>query len=681
VLFLLFGLSCWIVVRIYALQTEHNGYWKKLGEDLTQSMKEIKAERGNIYTHDGRILATTLPTFELRMDTRAQGLKDTIWNRHIDTLSLFLGEYLPEKSSIEWRAFLTHARDNNQRHLLLAKNVSFQNYKRIREIPIFKLGKNKSGFISIDNNTRKLPFGNLAKRTIGYTGDKAKGIEGYQDKYLAGENQLVLMQKVAGGIYMPVNENSEFGSKPGLDIYTTIDVNLQDIVQESLMKSVTKFKANHGSAILMSVKTGEIKAMANIGLSKNGEYGEIYNWAINERLEPGSVFKLASVMALIDNGYADINTQVNLENGQTKYSDRIMKDDHIVPGTVSLKRAFELSSNVGISKLVVQNFGKKKEEFYEFLEKIHLTESYGIDLSCEDQPILANPKDWNPVTLPWLSTGYEIRLTPLQTLGLYNAVANNGVLMKPFIVKEVRDNDKIIESYKPQILNKELCKPSTIAAVRAMLEGVVDSGTASGIKNDKYRIGGKTGTNQLVSGKKFSSENYQASFVGFYPADNPVYSCIVVINRPNKYIGYHGSECAAPVFKDVIDRLYATDISIHPNLEMDKNKTLFLPSFAGAKREIEKIANFFDWNLMKSSVHSDWAVATAVRHHLVMRPSFVQSKNRMPNVSQMSLKDAIYLLESMGLQVYVEGKGKVRNQSIRAGEVIYRGTQVKLYLS
>ncbi len=672
---------CW---KILSIQSEGGGYWKKLGEDLTLFQVKIEAERGNIYTHDGRILATTIPTFELRMDTKANGLTDTIWNKHIDSLCLMLSIYLPEKSVDNWKQFLLQSRENKERHLLLAKNVSFQKYKLIRNISLFKLGKNKSGFITIQSNTRKLPFGELAKRTIGYasTNSNSKGIEGMYNEYLAGENREVLMQKVAGGIYMPVNDNSEFGSKPGLDVYTTIDVNLQDITEASLMKSVAGFKADHGSAILMNVKTGEIKAIANIGRTKNGEYREIENYAIRELHEPGSVLKLASVMALIDEGYCDENYQIDLENGVKKYYDLTLKDDHPVSGSVSLAKAFETSSNVGISKPVTKFFGNKKDDYYNFLEKIHLTKAYGIGITGESEPKLNKPKAWSGVTLPWLSIGYEISMTPLQVLGLYAAVANNGKLMRPYLVREVRDNDEIIESYSPQVLNKQICKPSTIVAVRKMLEGVVDSGTASNIRNLNYKIAGKTGTNLLSNGKfGFRNKQYQASFVGYFPANNPVYACIVVVNKPDINIGYYGSEVAAPVFKDIADRLYTTDVKIHPTVNLNGKENILLSSFQGVKSEILAIANYFKWKTISNDINSDWITTTASKDKLVIRPSFIQSKNRMPNVVNMNLKDAIFILENIGLQVFIEGKGKIKSQSVKAGEMIYKGTQVKLILS
>jgi cell division protein FtsI (penicillin-binding protein 3) len=671
------------IYKIVLLQTAHDGYWRKLGDDLTLFQVKIEAERGNIFTEDSRILATTIPTFELRMDTKADGLTDTIWKKHIDSLSLLLSYYLPEKSNDEWKDYLIGARANKSRHLLLAKNVQFQDFKKIREIPLFKLGKNKSGFITIQSNTRKLPFGELAKRSIGYVSSNGKtmiGIEGMLNEELAGENREVLMQKVAGGVYMPVNDNSEFGSKPGLDVYTTIDVNLQDIAEASLYKSVTYYKADHGSVILMNVKTGEIKAIANIGKTKSGEYKEISNYAINELNEPGSVMKLASVMALLDEGYCDENTLIDLENGEHKYYDLTLKDDHPVSGQVTLAKALELSSNVGISKPVYKHFHKNKDDYFEKLEQFHLTKPYGLGIKGESAPDLRPVKEWSGVTLPWLSIGYEIRMTPLQVLGLYAAVANNGKLMQPYIIKEVRDNDKIIESFKPKVLNKQIAKPSTITAVRKMLEGVVDSGTASNIRNQYYKIAGKTGTN-LIAEKKtgFKVKKYQASFVGYFPAQNPVYACIVVVNKPDVNIGYYGSGVAAPVFKDIADRLYSTDEKIHPALTRKKDE-LFLTTFRGLKTEVDRIADYFDWDILSNNVNTDFVTAISSKNKVVVKPNYYSAKSVMPNVVQLSVRDAIYLLESMGLRVKVEGKGKVKSQSVMPGERIWKGVEVKISL-
>jgi cell division protein FtsI (penicillin-binding protein 3) len=654
-----------------------------LGDDLSLFQVKIEAERGNIYTHDGRILATTIPTFELRMDTKADGLTDTIWKRHIDTLCMLMSSYLPEKSDSGWRKYLVTARRDHSRHLLLSKNISFQQFKKIREIPLFKLGKNKSGFITIQSNTRKMPFGELASRSIGYVSSNGKtqiGIEGMFNAELAGENRQVLMQKVAGGVYMPLNDNSDFGSKPGLDIYTTLDINLQDITEASLLKSVTNFKADHGSAILMNVKTGEIKAIANIGKRKDGSYGEILNYAVNELNEPGSVMKLASVMALIDEGYCDENSQIDLGNGEYQYYDLKMKDDHKIEGMVSLAKAFEVSSNVGISKPVYKYFNNKKSDYFDKLEQFHLTKPFGLGIKGESNPDIKTYKDWTGVTLPMLSIGYEIRLTPLQILGLYAAVANNGKMMKPYLIKEIRDNDKVIEKFEPIVVEKQIAKLSTIQAVRRMLERVVDSGTGMSIKNQNYKIAGKTGTNLLADGKNgFKNKQYQASFAGYFPANNPVYACIVVVNKPDINIGYYGREVAAPVFKDIADRLYSTDKEIHPPLTVNNNGIGLTP-FVGLKNEIARIAEHFNWNLLPSSSNSEWSTAVVSKKNIVLKPAYFSAQNSMPNLVNMNLRDAVYLLETMGVKVEVEGRGKVKIQSVSAGERIYRGAQVKLML-
>lgn len=655
-----------------------------MSDDLSLFERKIEAERGNIYTYDGRILATTIPTFELRMDTKAGGLTDTLWNKNIDSLCIMMASVLPEKSAETWKNELTEARNKGIRHMLLARKVPFQSYQKLKTFPLFRLGKNKSGLIVIQNNTRKMPFGMLAQRTIGYIRDSGKykvGIEGRFNEELSGENKEIIMQKVAGGVYMPVNEDSEFGSKPGLDIYTTLDVNLQDVAENSLLNTVKKYNADHGSVVLMNIKTGEIKAIANIGKMSNNTYGEAMNYAVGEANEPGSVMKLASVMALLDEGFCDENTMIDFENGKKKYYDKVMNDAHPVSGTYTLAYAFKNSSNVGISKPVFKHFSNKKELYYNKLEQYHLTKPLGIGISGEKAPIIKSYKDWTGVSLPWLAIGYEIQVTPMQILALYAAVANNGTMMKPYLVREIKDNNEVIESFQPEVLNKQICKSETLIAVRKMLESVVDSGTASNIRNSNYKIAGKTGTNLIASSKHgYKIKKYQASFVGYFPANNPVYAGIVVINDPDQKIDFYGSGVAAPVFKDIADRLYTTDVDIHPTLNRSKTSDfLGIETFKGLKYEILQVSKKLGWKTLSNDSVSDWSSAVVNKNRLVLKPNFYTSK-RMPNLKNMGLKDAIYLIESMGGRVIIEGKGKVIGQSLMPGEIIYKGTVVKLNL-
>lgn len=677
-----------IVWKILDTQYFDGGYWKKLGDDISLVKRKIIAERGNIYTYDGRMLATTIPTFNLFMDTKAEGLKEELWNQKIDSLALALATKFKDKSAAQWKEELTDARESGKRYYPIAKKISFLDFKQIKSFPIFNLSKNKSGLIVEQENSRKMPFGFLAQRTIGYIRDSGKykvGIEGRYNEELTGENKELLMQKVAGGIFMPVNEQSEFGAKPGLDIVTTLDINLQDLAESSLEKTLKKFQAKHGSVILMNIKTGEIKAIANLGKFKPKDANEVkyiedYNYAIGEPNEPGSVIKLASVMALLEDGFCDENYKIDLSKGRYKYYNAEMIDAHPKDATVTLKEAFKMSSNVGISKPIFKFYSADKDKFYAKLEQFNLTKPIGIEIVGEVAPQIKKPKEWTGVSLPWMSIGYEMKLTPLQILTFYAAVANEGKMMKPYLVKEVRDNSNVIETFKPEVISDRIAKKETISAVKKMLENVVDSGTASNIKS-YYSIAGKTGTNLLTTRKNgYKEKYYQASFVGYFPAENPLYACIVVVNSPNNSIGFYGNVVAAPVFKDIADRIYATDIKIHKELlQKSPNASLGIKSFKGFKEDIIAIGKNLGWNTIVGNSSFEWGTAVVAKKNVVLKPTFSNSK-LMPNLKEMSVKDAVYILENMGARVTVQGKGKIIDQSIKPGEKIFKGSYIKIYL-
>jgi cell division protein FtsI (penicillin-binding protein 3) len=677
-----------IVWKVLDTQYFDGGYWKKMGDDISLVKRKIIAERGNIYTYDGRMLATTIPTFNLFMDTKAEGLKEELWNQKIDSLAWALSTKFKDKSAAQWKEELTDARESGKRYYPIAKKISFLDFKQIKSFPIFNLSKNKSGLIVEQENSRKMPFGFLAQRTIGYIRDSGKykvGIEGRYNEELTGENKELLMQKVAGGIFMPVNEQSEFGAKPGLDIVTTLDINLQDLAESSLERTLKKFQAKHGSVILMNIKTGEIKAIANLGKFKPKDANEVkyiedYNYAIGEPNEPGSVIKLASVMALLEDGFCDENYKIDLSKGRYKYYNAEMIDAHPKDATVTLKEAFKMSSNVGISKPIFKFYSADKDKFYAKLEQFNLTKPIGIEIVGEVAPQIKKPKEWTGVSLPWMSIGYEMKLTPLQILTFYAAVANEGKMMKPYLVKEVRDNSNVLETFKPEVISDRIAKKETISAVKKMLENVVDSGTASNIKS-YYSIAGKTGTNLLTTRKNgYKEKYYQASFVGYFPAENPLYACIVVVNSPNNSIGFYGNVVAAPVFKDIADRIYATDIKIHKELlQKSPIASLGIKTFKGFKEDIISIGKNLGWNTILGNSSFEWGTAVVSKKNVVLKPTFSNSK-LMPNLKDMSVKDAVYILENMGARVTVQGKGKITDQSIKPGEKIFKGSYVKIYL-
>jgi cell division protein FtsI (penicillin-binding protein 3) len=564
----------------------------------------------------------------------------------------------------------------------LAKGLNYPQLKELKTWPLFKLGRYKSGLIVVQNNNRKMPYGILAQRTIGYIRDAEKvkvGIEGKFNDQLAGAKGLRKVMKMGGGVYKPLDEQEDLGAKPGLDVYSTIDINLQDVAEHSLMKSLKQFKAEHGCAVLMNIKTGEINAMANL-TRKDTSYIESYNYAVGEKMEPGSVFKLASVISLLENNYADENTKVDLGNGSVKYYTSTMTDVHIHPGLHTLKEVFEMSSNVGISKLVTKYFGNDKEKFYNQLEKLNLTNPVGIDITGEPNPEIRNVKQWSGISLPWISIGYEVRLTPLQILNLYAAIANNGVQMRPHLIKAVKENDKFIEQTEPLIMNEKICSDATIVRLRKMLEGVVDSGTASNIRSKDYKIAGKTGTNLIAnSNTRYSDKVYQGTFVGYFPANDPVYACIVVVNNPDNKLGFYGGTVAAPVFRDIADKIYSNEIAIHK--EMGKKlQPHNLPMMTyGSKADVKEIADGFGSEVNVDDIAEEYVSADIASKNSSSK-SITAQRNVMPNIQNMNLKDAIYILENRGLKVMMSGKGKVRGQSIAPGVAIKKGMVVSLVL-
>lgn len=678
---LAFGIA--IITKAGLVQFVDGAKWLKLSDTLTLKEITIQAERGNIYARDGRMLATTIPTFEIRMDLASDALTDKIWEAHIDSLSILLEQKFGVQSQRNWRTQLNKERRSKNRYFLLAKGLLYHDLKALHSWPLFRLGKYKSGMIVIQRNNRKMPFGGLAQRTIGYSNDMNKvkiGLEGTYDAKLSGEKGVRKVQKLAGNVFIPLDDEDDLGAKPGYDIYTTIDINLQDVAESSLARTVAKYRADHGSVVLMHIQTGQIRAIANLGKNKEGQYSEKYNYAVAELNEPGSVFKVASTMALLDHGYCDENTTVDLENGTTKYFNRTMEDAHPRPGIASLKQVFETSSNVGISKLVYRHYKDHKEKFYEYLQDLRLTQSTGIDLNGEPNPDIHGVKSWSGISLPWISIGYEVRLTPIQILNLYATIANNGVQMKPYLVKEIKENDKVIKTYKPIVLNKRVASDYTIKTIRSFLEGVVDSGTASNIRNVDYKIAGKTGTNLISdANRKYSDKVYQSTFVGYFPATNPAYACIVVINNPDKSVGYYGGVVAAPVFRDIADKIYATELSIQKPLEVNVNRNAIHINKPMTYKDYESIGKGLNIYYKSVTNPSEW-VYSENKDSLNELKHWNPERNLMPNVENMSLKDALYLLENMGLKVHIVGSGKVKQQSIPEGSNIQRGIPIVLML-
>lgn len=684
--FLLFVFGIAIIVKVVTIQFVEGEQWRKKAEQLTTAHINIEAVRGNIYDANESMLATSVPIYEVRMDMVSDALTNEVFRNNVSALSEQLSQLFKDKTSAQYKKELVGARHRGERYHLIARKVSYRELKQLRTFPLFSLGRYKGGFIYVQKNKREHPFRGLAARTIGYDreGMKPIGLEGAYNKYLRGVSGKRLMQKIAGGVWMPMNDENELDPEDGSDLYSTIDINIQDVAGNALLKQLTIHDAHHGCVILMEVATGEVKAIANLSKDGAGDYYEYYNYAIGESTEPGSTFKLASLMAALEDGYINLTDSVDTEKGEYKFFDKTMKDSHSGGyGKITVKNAFEVSSNVGISKIIYNSYAKKPQAFVDRIRKMGLGQPLGLEIFGEPKPEIKNTseKSWSGTTLPWMSIGYEVSMTPMQILAFYNAVANNGKMVKPMFVKEIRDKRNVVKKFKTETINEMICSKSTLEKAKKMLEGVVEIGTAKNLKNAAYKIAGKTGTAQIGYGDKTKKISYQASFVGYFPADNPKYSCIVVVNAPSKDV-YYGNLVAGPVFKEVADKVYATSIEIHKGIdEINTNTTLASAPYSkgGHQKDLRKSLKTLGIPISSNS-SSDWVMTVAQKNSVDIKSKNFRA-DVVPNVSGMGAQDAIFLLENMGLEVIVKGKGMVRVQSISEGEKIISGNKIILELS
>lgn len=553
-------------VRVSLLEGK---YWREKIENQYFQVRKVEAGRGNILSSSGELLATSLPFFELAFDPNSSGMTDEDFELNIDSLSYYLSTYVDNTFTQEgMRDFLIAMRKEKKQYVPIKKNASYEEYEMISRFPLFRLGQFKGGFIAIPKFRRDNPYGMLASRTLGYnrTDSKLIGLEGYFDDHLAGDQGEQLMRRLTKDMWIPVNNFSKIDPVGGQDIMTTLDIDIQDVAEGSLLKAVRDNDADYGVAIVMDVKTGAIRAIANLGKTKRGNIWETFNHAVGSSTEPGSTFKLASIMALLEDDKIDLEDSVDLEKGRTQFFDQEMLDasNHGLDST-SIRKAFEISSNVGIAKLVQEHYGAEEEadKFIERLKQFNLDHRTGVEINGEVDPYIkeaySNEDNWSGISLPWMAHGYEMKMTPLQMLSFYNAVANDGKQMKPYLVSERQEYGVTIERYPPTVVKKQLASSSTIKEAQSLLLGVVEEGTAKKLKSERYKFAGKTGTAQINykrSNGKTKVGGYQSSFVGYFPAEDPVYSCIVVVYKPRKG-RYYGSDVALPVFRSIADKVYA----------------------------------------------------------------------------------------------------------------------------
>ncbi len=681
-----------ILYRICVIQFVEGAEWRAKADAFTTKVEDMEAVRGNIFDANGALLATSLPYYEIAFDINTPAITEKLFKSNRDSLALLLSELFHDKGPREYLTILNKARKDKDRYVLLKRNVSYKDLQTLKTFPIFRKGR-RGGLVTLQTNRRERPFQMLAGRTIGMSrvGIQPVGLEGAFDTVLMGVSGKRLMQKIAGGVWRPINDENEVEPKDGSDLYTTIDINLQDVATHALLKTLLKNEASHGCAILMEVKTGAIKAIANLTRSKNDSvsYNESFNYAIGYPTEPGSTFKLASMLAVIDDYGVSLDEKIVVGNGECTYYNKTVKDAHAPDEPIlTVQRVFETSSNVGVTKLITKYYSKNPQQFADKLGSFHLNKKLGLSIPGEGVPRIPQTKTkyWSGVTLPQLSYGYESLITPLQTLTLYNAVANDGRMVKPTFVKEIRRNGIIVKQFETEVLIEHLVKPETIRKVKVMLEGVVSNGSGKSLNITAFKVGGKTGTAQIARNGTYGRVGerlYQASFVGYFPAENPLYTCIVVINSPSNGV-YYGAAVAGPVFKEIAEKVYSSSLNcIEPVNNGNKLLTKAPEVITAKSNELGSVASAFKIPVKSSNSESFVKQNKPDAGKWELSETDLQAQLRkgiMPNLSGLSAKDALFLLENNGFYVQLQGFGSVKKQSLEAGQRFSKGNKIVLTL-
>ena len=646
---------------------------------------KIKAPRGNVFSDDGSLLAISMPLYNIYMDLSV--IEKNTFNSEVESLSISLSRLFKDKSAQEYEEYLRESRKREKNKFVKLKNkVTHNELNLLKDFPILKLGKYKGGLIIEERPNRENPFGLLAKRTIGLLRESNPiGIERAYNKTLSGKDGWQLKQRISKNFLRNVDSELNVIPKSGNDIVTTINIDIQDVTENALKKALKFHDADWGTVIVMEVNTGNVKAIANLK-NNDGTFDEYYNHAIAEHSEPGSTFKLASIIAGLEDGYYSLLDSVDTEDGTHKFYNEIMRDSKKGGyGKITIGEAFVQSSNVGISKITNKFYKNNPKKFIDRIYKMGLCTPLDLELPYPNSLLVKQPggPGWSGVTLPWMSIGYSLRLTPIHILTFYNAIANDGVMLKPLFTTKILKDGNLISKNTKEVINSAICSKKTIDDIMPYLIDVVERGTAKSIKNKQYKIAGKTGTSLIAYGKKKEDEikKYQASFVGFFPAEKPKYSCIVVVNNP-KENGFYGGNVSAPVFKEISDKIFASDILIHDQIPTNTIIDDYPFMAQGKTDETQKI---LDHLLLKyTSTKSDWMVQGFNKNQIKLETRSIEKdfKNGiMPNLFGMNLMDAVFLLENMGLDVSFEGVGHIKNQSIKKGNKISNYKEIKLIAS
>lgn len=681
-----------VLGRAFYIQRFEGKYWLSMSDSLHRKYIPINAERGSIFSEDGNMLSTSIPVFDVYIDFGSDGLQEHNGKRfykNLDSLSISLASLFNDATASNYKAKLKGAYENEDRYFPLKKKITFEQYKKLRDFPLVRQGRNKSGFIIDVKDNRVNPYVLLANRTIGLSrGDTSKnvGLERTYDSLLKGQTGQRLMRYMAG-VYIPV-DGAEIEPENGKDIITTIDTYVQDVAENALMKMMQGNNSIHGTCMVMETNTGKIKAIANLGRRPDGNYLEDYNYGVAKKTEPGSIFKVATLLSLLEDKYVDTNTIVDCEGGSRRFSGLKIKDSHLGTGNVTVKEAFAMSSNVAFAKLAEQYYGEHPIKFWQHLHDLRLDTFPDIDLVGQARPFIKKPggRSWTKTTIPFMAHGYEELVTPLQMLMVYNAIANNGKMMKPYLVNSIRELGVVVKSFSPKVVVSKICSDETITKLKDCLLDVVESehGTAKALKTPNYLFAGKTGTAvSAIDNHGYNKGNkiYQSAFIGFFPFDKPLYTIAVVIQNSNASKLAYGGAVAGPVFRDVADRIYAAAIKNQPVFKAASYDTSRY-SFIGLKKDFTPILSNLHLPWYDSSTDGYWRKMNLTVSSATMKAEpDTLLMNVVPVATGLGLKDAVYLLENKGLRVVASGRGRVIFQSLPQGTVFNRGQKINITLN
>ena len=690
VYFIVVAVGIWAILAIVHIQVKEKDELLEQASKRELKIRDEKAHRGNVISKNGTLLATSVPRYSIYFDPVS--VKPEVFDRDVTQLADSLSRLLKNKSKQQYVSYLKDARAKKKRYVKIANKISVADYKRMQKFPIFREGKNKGGFISERSYVRELPYGELAARTIGYVREEENifvGLEGAYNENLKGSDGKQLVRRINGNFWMPMPSSENVEPVNGDDVYTSIDIEIQDVAENALKKCLIENDALQGCVVLMDVKSGFVEVMASLSYNeKKNEYEEAYNFALRHNVEPGSTFKAITMCALLEDN-PNLNIDSKLQLGTTDYKvfyRRTMRDSHRVTdeqGYTTIRNAFEQSSNIAFATLVEDAFLSNPQRYIDLIYKTKINEPLNLDIKGEAKPDIKTTSDkrWSKLSLPWMSIGYEVMMTPIQILTFYNAIANDGVMVKPQFVREIRRGNEVKQVFDTIVINERIASENTIETLQTLLKGVVQNGTAKSMSKLGFSVAGKTGTAQISQGSAgYNKKNYTATFVGYFPADNPKYSCIIVVSNPRGK-RYYGSSVSGPVFKELAEKVYATRLGVVDEKgEYQADCNSFTSASMVYFNDFLDYCNMENISFVDNVEDNEWvSVKQSDEDIFVNTVEF--EENIVPDVKGMNITDAVFLLESMGWKVKFEGYGKVKTQSVKAGAELRKGSVINLTLS